>query len=296
MSNHYLGSYLLNHNLVHRDVLNQLLQDQRKTHIMLGVLALNNGLMTAQQINEINALQKQVDKKFGELAVDKGYLTYRDVDHLLSQQKSSTVELSQLLLDSHIFTLEELEGIMSDYRQFISDGSITETSDNEDAMKYIFRIIHGQIKEKMLEPASHYIDYGKLMFKSFIRFIDHSVYLGAEDQIALEEPICIALQEMQGSFQCKSYLAMDEATYLKLATQYGKMSITAPGELADASVTEFLNQVNGHYTIQMSDVGLKLSLNPPMTLALSDMAPLSKSLILPFMTTYGKVYTAIQIL
>lgn len=294
MSNQYLGSYLLNYDLISRDTLNQLLQDQRKTHIMLGVLAINNGLMTAKQITEINALQKQVDKRFGELAIEKGYLQPADVDLLLSQQKSTSVELVQLLLDCNVYTLEKLEEIMTGYRAYTSTFSVSDHSEMDESILYISKLLTLQCAEKNLSYGPHFSEYAALMLKSLIRFIDHSISIDGTQSAVISTSTHSVLQEIVGDFSMKSYLSMDEATYLKFASKYGQMTINTLGELADAAVTEFLNQINGLYTIQVSNQGQSIHLKPPKTVDQGQLNDPLNYLTLTFITEFGHVNLLIK--
>lgn len=94
------------------------------------------------------------------------------------------------------------------------------------------------------------------------------------------------LQAINGDICLDTSLCMSEQTYLQIASRYSKMPITELDELADASVTEFLNLANGLFTIQASDIGYNISLNPPIAINRC-MRPWK--IIVPILTDIGPI-------
>ena len=64
----------------------QILNEQQKVRVKLGLIAVAEGLMTQEEADRVNQLQAVMDRRFGDIAVEKGYLTEGQVNSLLKKQ------------------------------------------------------------------------------------------------------------------------------------------------------------------------------------------------------------------
>jgi len=286
MLSQYFGSFLLNKGYIERDVLNDLLSQEKQARVKIGVLAVSSGLLTADQVEEIHYIQKTKDKRFGEIAVERGYLANGALETLLLEQKSSQIELSQLLVDEGIVDLHTLEKAINEYKQ---------ESKLSDAQ---FRAIEGGNIEKLVEafvnmPNSayqqEYIDYISLFLRNIIRFIDSSPIFEVEERYITGGDDVAVQQNIQGMFNLETYIVFPVNVYVAFAGRFAEMRITEKDELADASVTEFLNLHNGIYVVNMSEKRKNMELLPPKTLIGADVNADSNSIVCSIDTDIGKL-------
>jgi CheY-specific phosphatase CheX len=285
MLSQYFGSFLLNKGYIERDVLNDLLSQEKQAKVKIGVLAVSSGLLTADQVEEIHYIQKTKDKRFGEIAVELGYLADGALETLLLEQKSSQIELSQLLVDEGIVDLHTLEKAINEYKQ-------------ESKLSYTqFRAIEGGNIDKLVEafvnmPNSayqqEYIDYISLFLRNIIRFIDSSPIFEVEERYITGGDDVAVQQSIQGLLNIETYVVFPANVYVAFAGRFAEMRITEKDDLADASVTEFLNLHNGIYVVNMSEKRKGMELLPPKTLSGSDVNADSSSIICSIDTDLGK--------
>ena len=266
MINLYFGNYLLRNRLVDAVTLRSMLDIQQDTHLRLGVLAMHEGFMSASQVDEVNEAQKQMDARFGEIAVQKGYLNEADLDRLLTQQARGGAELTQMLIDQGVFSPHEMEKIVAAYRKEnrLSDEEeqALQRGDVEQLMK---PFVANQCTLAGIPHSGELAAYGSLFLRNMIRFIDRHSLLETEKRELPSDPLCAVEQVIQGALSLRTFLIMDEPTYCRLAGQHAKMTIDTMDELAEASVTEFLNLHNGLFSIWMSEQDCPITLQPPVT-------------------------------
>lgn len=260
MFNQYFGSYLLNKGIITPDKLKQALELCESTHVKLGVLAMNAGLMNASQVAEVQNLQKSMDKKFGEIAVMKGYLTENQVQELLKEQRSGHMVLSQVLVDRGFLSLEELEQALKKYRE--QSGFTPEQLQAIEAGD-----IDNLVKAFMADASDPYglivQSFLALLLKNMVRFLNQIPRIEKPlDQPAPSANILVS-QHIKGELILSTALAMDNDMFFEIARRYSGMHIEDEVELAEASVTEFLNLNNGLFIVNMDNAGVSLTLEPP---------------------------------
>ena len=60
-----VGNYLLEKNLITAEQLKDLMKEQQKVRVKLGLIAVAEGLMTQEEADKVNRLQAVMDKRFG---------------------------------------------------------------------------------------------------------------------------------------------------------------------------------------------------------------------------------------
>jgi hypothetical protein len=259
MFTQFFGQYLLNKGYLTAGQLHDGLEYQQNVRLKLGVLAVNAGYMTADDADKINEAQKKTDKRFGEIAVDMGYLKEEQVDELLSSQKLGHLLLGQALVDKEYMTLQEFEKAINDYKK---DYSITDKQfeaiqkDDVDEIVNAFVEFKGSKNEKALK------NYLALFIRNLIRFIDTAA--SVTEVVKLEEYNAkwIARQDIKGELALSTYIAAEEAPFIKFASKYAEEELTSVDEMAEASVGEFLNLHNGIFLVNMSNEGVELEMTP----------------------------------
>ena len=67
-----VGNYLIENQLLTTEQLRDLVREQRKVRVKLGLIAVAEGLMTQEEADKVNRLQTVMDKRFGDIAVETG--------------------------------------------------------------------------------------------------------------------------------------------------------------------------------------------------------------------------------
>ena len=258
MFSQYFGHYLLNNGLLTSEQLQSALELQKTTHVKFGVIAVDDGLLTSAQVEEIHEKQKEQDKRFGEIAIELGYLSNEQVEQMLSAQKKNHLLLAQAVVDQNYMTMEAFSNALSEYKKLhsLSDEKFEAIkSGNIEAMVENLLLLGDEDKQI-------YSDYLSLFVKNMIRFIDAQVYVEVSSYEAQLQVDWLVSQEIVGEASLHTAMALEENVFLKIASVYAEEELTEVDELAQASVSEFLNLHNGIYLVNMSNKGIELDMAP----------------------------------
>lgn len=259
MFSQYFGHYLLNRELITREQLTDALQFQKSVHVKFGVIAVDEGYMTPSQVDEVHEKQKQMDKRFGEIAIELGYLTEEQVDSLISSQKQGHLFLAQALVDRGYMTIEQFGAALKDYK---SEYSLSDDQFEAIRSGSIELLVETILGVKDSEKKAKYGEYLSLFAKNMIRFIDDQVYL----EVALLEDVqqeeLLVHQEIVGEAPLFTAIGANENVFLHIASVYAEEELTEVNDLAEDSVSEFLNLHNGIYLVNKSNSGTELTMHP----------------------------------
>lgn len=257
MFNQYFGQYLLKKHILSTEQLRDVLIDEHLVRPRLGVLAIDAGLMTADEVEEVHRLQHVMDKKFGEIAISRDYLTTKQLDDLLESQKVRRLNLSQAVVDKGYLTLGQLEAALENYKR---DNKITsgqmDALYNADTNGIVRTFL--DFSESGLDAGLLY-DYVALMLRSMLRFLGEEPII---DFNQIPSTGFLVSQSIAGSVSMSTGLVMDDALLLEMARRYSKENLTEVNEFALDCISEFLNETNGVFTVNLSDQGLELDLQP----------------------------------
>ncbi|MBB3111113.1 hypothetical protein FHS18_003181 [Paenibacillus phyllosphaerae] len=259
MFTQYFGHYLLNRNIVSLIQLQEAMEQLENTRVKLGVLSVNAGYMSAARAEEVHQLQARMDKRFGEIAVERGYMTEEQLEQLLGMQKEGHLVLGQALIDQGAITLDQFTAALEQYKadHLLSD-------DQFEAIKNgnIEELIAAVLKLDASIDQPWFREYLSLFAKNMIRFIDPMLYLEVNAVPQGYQSEWLVSQNIEGTVTLFTALSMNEGAFLRTASAYAQEEIQAPGELAEASVGEFLNLHNGLFLVSMSNQGIELGLKP----------------------------------
>lgn len=251
-----VGNYLIAKGLITKEQFNDLLAQQQKTRVKLGLIAVAEGLMSQDEADRVNRLQAVMDKRFGDIAVEKGYLTEGQVDTLLKKQGNAYLAFAQALEDQQLMTVEQLEQYMLDYRYdngLMASDIDDIKSDDVDRILSIFLPVGGD----------RFLDVAGTAIRTIMRCVDAEIYpdrayitmgIGAENA---------AIQKMEGSPGITCGMAGREDELLYVASAFGKEEFSEVNADALDSIGELLNCINGLYASAASQKGISLELSPP---------------------------------
>lgn len=256
MFSQHFGQYLLNKGLLTKDQLHEVLSYECSANPKIGVLAIDAGYMTAAQVEKVHFLQHSLDRKFGEIAIEKGFLTSGQLDVLLKNQKSKRVSLSQIIVEKKFMNLSQLEMALEKYK---TDNKLTVNDYNALLNQDYERILKTYLDFSSAGPYKDMLyDYAALTFRCFQRILGEAPTLGS-----VFSGTRLVVQSMTENITITTGLSMNDETLIKLAQKYSGEEITGVNDLALDCAAEFLNEINGLFTVNMSENDLELDLKPP---------------------------------
>lgn len=259
MFSQYFGHYLLNHELITREQLADVLDFQQAVHVKFGVIAVDEGFMTPSQVEQVHNTQKQVDKRFGEIALDLGFLTTDQVETLVHAQKQGHLLLAQALIDRGYMTIEQYSTALNNYKK---DYSLSDDKFEKIKSGNIDVLVENLLERKDSSKQAIFGAYLSLFAKNIIRFIDPQVYLDLPSSDQLHLGKWFVQQEIVGETPLFTAISADDEVFLHIASIYAEEELTEVDELAKAAVSEFLNLHNGIYLVNKSNDGIELNMKP----------------------------------
>lgn len=264
MFSQYFGHYLLNKTIVTTEQLQKALELQKSTHLKLGVLAINEGFMSATQVEETHQKQMQMDKRFGEIALQLGYLTEPQLSQLLAAQKESHLVLGQVLVDENILTLEQLSEALSSYKR---DHSLSDEQFQAITKGDVELLLNQMLHLEASSDKPLLLDYITLFAKNIIRFVDEQLHMETLPTTNVLSGDRIVYQKIHGDIELFTAIIAEETVFLDIASKYSQEALSSIDELAEASVSEFLNLHNGLVTVNLSNQGTELDMEPQQVVA-----------------------------
>jgi hypothetical protein len=253
MFSKYFGNFLLNKGIITSQQLNEVFQEEKNTHVKLGILALNKGFMTLQQIEEVNEAQMSSDKRFGEIAIDKGYLSVDKLEELLTGQKSSYLLLSQILLDKNILTMAQISKHLFNYK---NENGLT----NEDLQELTSDNVEKIISSSLQLKNSTIEEYLVLLAKNIERHLHEKTFVKKVNVDLINDYPLIAYQKITGEYNLDTYLMLKESDFIKIASIFAEEVITEVDDLCVSAILEFLNLHNGIFVVNEVDKGFDIDL------------------------------------
>lgn len=253
----YFGNYLVEKNKISRSQFEDVMMQQNKTRVKLGLIAVSEKLLTAKQAEEINDIQRKMDSRFGDIAIEKGYLLAEEVTHLLNMQGNPYLQFVQVVTENNILTVQEIETYLNEYKK---DNSFT--ASDIDALKSgdIDRIISVFIDSNA--PLSG--DCISLFLRNVVRFISTNVVIKKSYKVNEYDFGALASQKMIGNHEFFVGFASKEKELLEIANPFAKEEFTEVDDDAFDSVCEFINCTNGLYASKLSHEDIHIDMTPPL--------------------------------
>jgi len=284
------GQFLLHEGYVTANTLSSALGRLDEVRPLIGMLALAQGYMTPAQVEEINEAQKKQDKRFGQLAIEKGYLTVEQLESILSGQKSELVLLGQILVRDGLLSHDGFLMALEKYRKSagLSEEGYEAVKAN-DIDGVISSVLSGQPGSG--RPVAE--SWASVFMKGVIRFVDPGA---AIDPLAAEHyrDRVAFIQRMRGDRSLFTFMAATEEVFTDLARRFSKFEIDGFDEMAEAAAGEFLNLVNGLFTVNRSDEGIELEMQPQQRLTGSAKLPVKRpDVLLPLLLPKGILWAGL---
>lgn len=269
-----VGSYLVDKGLITVEQLNDLMAEQQKVRVKLGLIAVAEGLMTQDQSEKVNALQAVMDKRFGDIAVEKGYLTEGQVEALLKKQGNAYLAFAQALENQQLMTIDQLEQYMIDFQH---ENNLTASdidnlkSDDVDRILPLYMPI----------DCEKYAGVAGIAVRTLMRCVDNNLYPG---KAVLTETYSVdncAVQYVEGAPSVTCCMAGEGESLLPVASIFGKEEFEAVDTDALDAIGELLNCINGLYASALSKEGISMELCPPEFYPQAKTVSATQMLVLP---------------
>jgi hypothetical protein len=253
----YFGNYLVEKNKISQSQFEDLMMQQLKTRVKLGLIAVSEKLLTTKQAEEINDIQRKMDRRFGDIAIEKGYLLAEEVTHLLNMQGNPYLQFVQVLTENNILTIQEIEKYLEEYK---NDNNFSDS--DIDALKSgdIDRIIHVFVNT----DEAFYGECISLALRNIVRFINNNIVIKKAYKVHEYSFGALASQKMVGDHEFFVGLACKGNELLEIANPYAKESFADMDEDAFDSVCEFINCTNGLYASKLSHEDIHIDMTPPL--------------------------------
>ena len=250
-----VGNYLMEKGLLTGEQFRDILNEQQKVRVKLGLIAVAEGLMTQEEADRVNQLQAVMDRRFGDIAVEKGYLTEGQVNSLLKMQGNAYLAFAQAMENQQLMTIEQLEQILLDYRcenNFTASDMDALKSDDVDSILPLFLPVDSEA----------YYGIAGTAVRTLMRLVDTGLYPDKAYIMQKTEDENGALQKVEGEKGFVSALGGKGNALQFTASVFGQEKFTSVDEDALDAIGELLNCINGLYVSECKD-GSSLELMPP---------------------------------
>ena len=250
-----VGNYLMEKGLLTGEQFRDILNEQQKVRVKLGLIAVSEGLMTQEEADRVNQLQAVMDRRFGDIAVEKGYLTEGQVNSLLKKQGNAYLAFAQAMENQQLMTIEQLEQILLDYRcenNFTASDMDALKSDDVDSILPLFLPVDSEA----------YYGIAGTAVRTLMRLVDTGLYPDKAYIMQKTEDENGALQKVEGEKGFVSALGGKGNALQFTASVFGQEEFVSVDEDALDAIGELLNCINGLYVSECKD-GSSLELMPP---------------------------------
>jgi CheY-specific phosphatase CheX len=253
----YFGNYLVEKNKISQSQFEDVMLQQQKTRVKLGLIAVAEKLLTTKQAEEINEIQRKMDRRFGDIAIEKGYLLAEEVTYLLNMQGNPYLQFVQVCSENHILTIQEIENYLEEFK---NDNNFSDS--DLDALKSgdIDRIIPVFVDT----DAPYSGECVSLTIRNIVRFINNNILLRKAYKVHDYSFGVLSSQKMVGDQEIFVGFAGKENELLAIANPFAKEEFTQMNEDAFDSVCEFINCTNGLYASKLSHEDIHIDMTPPL--------------------------------
>lgn len=257
MFSQLFGAFLLEQNVITKDMMESILAEQTGARAKLGTIAVAAGYLTNAQVEEIHHLQAQQDKRFGDIALEKGYLTMQQLMEVLDQQGNAFMKFLQILVEKNCVSVSEIDTYLSRFQEskgFSDQDMKALKKDDIDAIVPVFAF-----------AAKPFVtDVTALVLRNIARFITTDFYIDRIHRVEDYEYHAIAGQKIIGDYQVWLGFAgkEDMEGLYALATGYAGAQ-AGKKDIAYDVIGEFANICSGLFASSLSEKGINIDMESP---------------------------------
>ncbi len=249
MNSRYFAQYLVNEDVLEPQEAKEFLRQAEKVEPGLAVVALAEGAVSASKLLELMPFEK---KSFSKLAVAEGVLFSSQLEKLQEIRSTEGLRLAQALLDSGKMDFVELG------RHLAACGAL----DGSPIKAAVRRILEDN--DELMAEEDAYADFTELFMRSFMRFMDTPAIINyCEPEYEGMFASHIVSQRLSGVVSFVSGIYANDKVFVEMARRYSREDIVDADEMAEDSIAEFLNVVNGLFVVDLGKRDLDLDLEAP---------------------------------
>lgn len=241
-----VGHYLLDIGQITREQLHDLLKEQHKVRVKMGLIAVSEGLMTQEEAERVNRLQAIMDMRFGDIAVEERYLTEDQVEMLLKKQGNAYLSFAQALENQQIMKMEQLEQLSLDFQQdnhyTDEDMEILKSGDIERILDLYMP--KGTEKYKMIASTA---------IRALMRLVDEDIWVKNIGLTSSWQSDKGSFQQVTGEKGFSCGLVGERDALAPIACIFGQEHFMAVDEDALDAVGELINCINGLIVTNMGE-------------------------------------------
>ena len=111
-----IGEILLAQGLITQDVLDQAMEEHKRSGTSLGTVLVQTGHITQETLESVLGLQLELTgqrKRLGEILVDQGFMTEAQIQECLEEQKRSGKQIGKLFIEKGYIDEQKLLDVIS---------------------------------------------------------------------------------------------------------------------------------------------------------------------------------------
>lgn len=269
MGNRYFSQYLLNAGVLDAGNISDVMPKSAHAVPQLHILAMQQHLLSESQVEELSTADDVV-KTLEEAKM----LSDAQIESLKNTVPGRDARVAQTLLDEHIADLKTIERC---FREYDND----ELHPIKDTVKKIVSKY-----EEMNPVADIYGEYTEMFVGALQRFMNTDAVVLTEATDLDFAGTRIVSQSMGGQLSLAVAVLAKNQMFLEMARRYSGEDLTELDELAEDSLAEFINVLNGLYIVNLSGRDLDMDLDMPRSS--QDVGPTASNLIaMRIVTDFG---------
>lgn len=249
MNNFYFPQYLVNEGVLSPQEAKEYVKACEHTEPGIAVIALAEGAVSASKLAELAPFEKEA---FPKLAVAEGVLFPSQLEKLQAVRALDGLRLAQVLLDSGKMDFVELGKHMA------ASGA----ADGSSVKEAVRRLVENN--EELTAEAETYAEFTEIFMRSFMRFMGTTAVVNfCEPEYEGMFASHIVSQRLSGAVSFVSGIYASDKVLVEMAQRYSLEKIDDADEMAEDSIAEFLNVVNGIFVVDLGKRDLDLDLETP---------------------------------
>jgi CheY-specific phosphatase CheX len=281
----FFGQYLVERNIVSRELLLQAIALQEQTNLSFGDTAVALGLLTAANADRINQAQRSQDLRIGDLSVQMGLLTEPQVMTILAEQKKRHLYIGEAVVKVGGLSAEDLERYLKEFK--------------EDQAKYATDSVSIPAGVPQPELWEMMADLTYKMLTRVARVTFHSE--PCRICLSLPEYPVIAAMDITGDITVRYLFGCTPGLQAKIARAILTTDDVSgeDQEVLDDTIMEFINVVCGNIVAKAVQMGKRIDISPPELLNAAEkqqIIPSTRCLAFPVNLADGDAGTLVLVI
>ncbi|MCR5177060.1 MAG: chemotaxis protein CheX [Anaerovibrio sp.] len=269
MGNRYFSQYLLNIGVLSDKNVDMVMSKSIDAVPQLPLLAVQHQYLSEDQLTKL----LEADNASEALKTD-GILSESQLDSLKNMAPGRDAYIAQALLDVGICNLRELDKLYKEYEAL--DEKPIQVAVNALVAKY----------DDMNPVEEIYGEYAEMFIGALQRFMNTDAVIMPEPAVPELTGTHIVSQSMGGEISLAVAVMAEDDIFLEMAKRYSGEDMTQVDTMAEDSLAEFINVLNGLYIVNLSGKDYDMDLDLPRSF--QNVKPMASSMIaMRIVTVFG---------